>query len=147
MKRRSFIGMIGAAFAVPAIPFAAPSVGYSRATYGMAVLHARTRAHVSARGLAFCLKVSVPQAEAMVAEMARGGLVRPIAGGSMRAVSNILNPGVWGTVASQSVKVTEPQQPKGAMSCGGTSELQNDLSLMLAHLQNICRARGMTVVA
>jgi len=140
MKRRSFIGMIGAALAVPTMPIAAPSVGYSRATYGLAVLHARTRAHVSARGLAYCLKVSAAQAEAMVAEMSAKGLVRPLAGGSVRAVSNILNPGVWGTAGVSAKPATRhqiklPQTPK------------TDLSAMMAHLHKLCRSRGMVVAA
>jgi len=142
MKRRSFIGMIGAALAAPALPMAAPAAGYSRATYGLAVLHARTRAHVSARGLSYCLKVSTAQAEAMVAEMSAKGLVRPIAGGSVRAVSNILNPGVWGTASASVAKPSPAQQPKInlQMPSQGT-----DLSAMMAHLHKLCRARGMVI--
>jgi len=143
MKRRNFIGLLGAALAAPAIPMAAPSVGYSRATYGLAVLHARTRAHVSARGLAFCLKVPVAQAEAMVSEMAANGLVRPLMGGSVRAVSNILNPGVWGTGAVATTQVQAPQMPKVTLPDATPS--QPDLGLMMAHLRKLCRLRGMAV--
>jgi len=57
-------------------------------------------------------KVSTAQAEAMVAEMSAKGLVRPIAGGSVRAVSNILNPGVWGTASASVAKPSPAQQPK-----------------------------------
>ena len=143
MKRRNFIGLIGAAIAAPALPMAAPAAGYSRVTYGLAVLHARTRAHVSARGLSYCLKVNAAQAEAMVAEMSAKGLVRPIAGGSVRAVSNILNPGVWGTVGASTAKPIT-QQPKVNLRL----QSQNvDLSTMMAHLHKLCRSRGMVVAA
>ena len=142
MKRRNFIGMLGAALAAPAIPMAAQAAGYSRATYGLAVLHARTRAHVSARGLSYCLKVSAAQAEAMVAEMSANGLVRPIAGGSVRAVSNILNPSVWGTAGVAKAKPTPSQQPKVDLRIQSHGP---DLSALMAHLHKLCRARGFVV--
>lgn len=102
MKRRGFLTMLGAAVTAPALPAvssAPAAAAYNRYMYGLAVFHARTRAHVSARGIAYCLKVSTAQAEAMIAEMTKNGLVKPVfgAGGNVRAVSNILNTDTWGT--------------------------------------------------
>ena len=101
MKRRGFIGMLGAAAVAPMLPAAAAPAAtatYNRYMFGLAVFHARTRAHVSAAGIAFRLKVTTAQAEAMIAEMTRKGMVTPIMGspGKLRAVSNIVKPGVWG---------------------------------------------------
>jgi 3-isopropylmalate/(R)-2-methylmalate dehydratase small subunit len=101
MKRRGFLTMLGAAVAAPALPAvssAPAAAAYNRYMYGLAVFHARTRAHVSARGIAYCLKVSTAQAEAMISEMTKNGLVKPVfgAGGNVRAVSNILNTDTWG---------------------------------------------------
>ena len=105
MKRRGFLKMLGAAVAAPALPAvssAPAAAAYNRYMYGLAVFHARTRAHVSARGIAYCLKVSTAQAEAMISEMTKNGLVKPVfgAGSNVRAVSNILNTDTWGTAGA-----------------------------------------------
>lgn len=148
MKRRNFLGLIGATVAAPFLPAGAGmattpvAAAYNRYTFGLAVFHARTRAHVSARGLAHCLRVSLPQAEAMIAEMSGKGLVTPVLGGpagKVRAVSNILKDDVWGlkrtaqrnqSARQRSNRVArdaDHQRPKGGA----------DLSLFVAHLRGL----------
>ena len=144
MKRRGFLGLIGAALATPLMPtMGAAGAGYSRATYGMAVLHARTRHHVSARGLAHCLKVSTPQAKAMLGEMASSGLVKPITGGAgvhVRAVSNILQPTAAGLTQGAKAKRDragqQTQDPQTAPS---------NLNALMAHLHHMCVDNGITL--
>ena len=142
MKRRGFLAMIGAAAVAPLMPAAgtAQAVTYNRYTYGLAVFHARTRAHVSARGIAHCLKVSVPQAEAMIAEMANNGLVKPVFGGpNVRAVSNILKPDAWGLDKAA-------RQARAKIRRDRNVQLQiEDQSTLMGHLRQMCVDYGMTL--
>ena len=101
MKRRSFLTMIGGAALAPALPnmgaIAPATAGYSRYQYGLAVFHARCRTNVSAAGIAHRLKVTLPQAEAMMSEMVRANYVTPVAGGTRaKAVSQIAQPDFLG---------------------------------------------------
>ena len=102
MKRRNFLTMMGATALAPALPaFGAPisvaAGGYNRYQYGLAVFHARTRANISAAGIAHRLKVSMPQAEAMIGEMIESNYVKPVLGGSkVKAISNITKPDFLG---------------------------------------------------
>jgi len=150
MKRRSFLGMVGAAIAVPAMPFAAPSapaVVYSRSTYGLAVLHARTRPHVSARGLAHCLKLPKSQASAMMAEMVESNLITPIKGavdGSMRATSNILINDPWGLARTSAPRPKTVDQADRDHKAD-TARTEARIDLMLVHLRDLCVRNGMAL--
>lgn len=141
MKRRGFLSLLGAALAAPTLPAAAAApASYSRATYGLAVFHARTRAHVSARGLSWCLKVPMAQANAMMAEMTRTGLVTPVGlGGQMRAVSNILQPQPWHVGASTATH--SAQRRTTDLSAKGSPSLPD----WLRHVRGIARANGHTL--
>lgn len=101
MQRRHFPTMMGAATVAPALPaLGAPAqaaTGYNRYQFGLAVFHARTRTQVSAAGIAHSLKVSLPQAEAMIGEMVDANFVKPVLGGTrVKAVSNITKPDMLG---------------------------------------------------
>lgn len=151
VKRRSFLGMIGAAVATPALPAmggGAAGVTYSRSAYGMAVLHARTRHHVSARGIAHCLKVTLPQAKAMITEMSAGGLVKPVVGGAgvhVRAVSNILQPSVIGMrTAGIEAKKRAAQRAQEAQRTR-TARAGTGQNAMVGHLHHMCVASGHTL--
>ena len=143
MKRRGFLTMFGAAIAAPALPMAAPAPAaavYNRYMYGLAVFHARTRAHVSARGLALGLKVTTAQAEAMIAEMASGGLVKPVGASNVRAVSNILKPDAWGLSRTAAKQRSEVRKAKRLVNAA-----QPDVSPLMAHLHEMCRDAGFAV--
>lgn len=144
MKRRLFLSLLGGAAIAPGLPaISAPSsVAYSRTVFGQAVFHARTRAHVSAKGIAFRLKVPVAQAEAMIGEMASKGMVTPVVGkpGAVRAVSNILKPGVW----------RAPKEHGSTQSNVADKDLRHtdrhsapDLPPFVQHLRKMCQAEGM----
>lgn len=136
--------MFGAAIAAPALPMAAPAhapAAYSRYMYGLAVFHARTRAHVSARGLALGLKVSKSQATAMIAEMTTDRLVKPVglSGGNVRAVSNILKPDAWGLNQAARKQRSDTRKAKHAV------KRDPNISPLMAHLHQICRDAGFTL--
>lgn len=142
MKRRGFLSMISAAAVAPALPaMAAPAVTatYNRYMFGLAVFHARTRAHVSAAGIAFRLKVSTIQAEAMIAEMATKGMVTPVLGkpGAVRAVSNIVKPGIWDN--AKAAEKTQSQTPDG------TDGHTQGTPSMIAHLRQMCAGQGIAL--
>ena len=146
MKRRGFLRMLGAAAAaplLPAIPSAATAAaGYNRYQYGLAVFHARTRAHVSARGLAYCLKVTPAQAQAMIAEMSAKGMVTPVtgSGGSVRAVSNILKPDMWGL--DKSMRQARSRARRSNRMDRTEAVRPTD---WIDYLRDLCRAEGMTL--
>lgn len=152
MKRRGFMQLLGAALAAPALPAVAPAAtvaGYNRYTYGLAVFHARTRAHISARGLAHCLKVTPAQAQAMIAEMSSSGLVTPVIGSTgakVRAVSNILRPDTWGLDAAARKARSADRRARLAKDDERTKHyIEPDLSRFIAHLRDICIANGMAL--
>jgi 3-isopropylmalate/(R)-2-methylmalate dehydratase small subunit len=119
MQRRNFLTMMGATALAPILPAfgtspAAAAVGYNRYQYGLAVFHARTRANISAAGIAHRLKVSVPQAEAMIGEMIDANFVQPVLGSSkVKAISNITKPDMLGfeRTARQSSTATSTASP------------------------------------
>ncbi len=148
MKRRSFLGLFSAAVVAPALPVAAPAaVTYSRSSYGLAVLHERTRPYVSARGLAHCLKLPKSQASTMMAEMTRNNLITLIkraVDGSMRATINILISDPWGlqkTAAARKV-ASDNAKREGKSDPART---RGNIDLMLAHLHDLCVRQGMTL--
>lgn len=149
MKRRGFLRLLGAAVAAPTLPAVTPKAAvaatYNRYTFGLGVFHARTRAHVSVRGLAHRLNLSPEQARLMLAEMAERGLVTPIAGtgGSVRAVSNILKPDMWGL--DRSARAARAQVRLARTAEAPRQARQADLSAMLNYLRGLCVDRGMTL--
>jgi len=119
MQRRNFLTMMGATALAPMLPAlgttpaAVAAAGYNRYQYGLAVFHARTRANISAAGIAHRLKVSVPQAEAMIGEMIKSNFVKPVLNGTkVQAISNITKPDMLGfeRAARQSKAAAKPAQ-------------------------------------
>ena len=92
MKRRSFLSLIGAASAAPVLPgqafgAVAKTASYNRFMYGYAVFKARHGGAVVASDLAAALKVTSGQANAMIAEMTRDGILRKTTSGAVQAVT------------------------------------------------------------
>lgn len=145
MKRRKFLSLIGAVTTAPLMPTlgATTPQAYSRTMFSRAVMHARLRPHVSARGIAYRLKVTVPQAEKMIAEMASKGMVRPVLNGGgvhVRAMSAIVKPQAWG--AGDAARRSRTNQAT-ARRADLTGSHQIECSSMLAHLHQICLDYGM----
>lgn len=149
MKRRRFLSLIGAAATAPlapALPQAAPL--YSRTMFSRAVMHARLRPHVSARGIAYRLKVSTTQAEGMIAEMATKGMVKPVLNGGgvhVRAISSIVKPQLYGVPeAARRTQMSQAAKAQARLT-GDAGPTGVNLSAMLTHLRGICRDAGHTI--
>jgi hypothetical protein len=83
LKRRSFLSLLTAFGASPVLPGRALASGtvaqaasYNRYTYGFAVFWARHGGRFGATQLAKALRISEPQAKAMIEDMLRDRLVR-----------------------------------------------------------------------
>lgn len=96
MKRRKFLGLFGGAIAAPLMPIpavAATKATYSKAALHGAIMHAQTRGSFSVWGLAQAVKVPVAQAEALMGDLAKRGVLGPLQGttfGGRWATSNVL---------------------------------------------------------
>lgn len=154
LRRRGFLGMLGAAIAAPAIPVAAPSVGFSRASYGLALVHAQTYPLVSVRGLVNRLGVSQSQATAILRKMSADGVlgvVAPTRPGTLFASSKVYSGRAATAAATKFVpkgkakpaqgpklrKISVPQ-PKQARKLS----YDFDLSKMMAHLHGLAVPSG-----
>ena len=89
MKRRSFLGLLGAAFSAPLMPPAAVGGSVARAApYGPAALHAviyhaKSRSVFSVCGLSRVANISFEQAEALMGDMAKRGILGPLNGSTV----------------------------------------------------------------
>lgn len=142
MKRRKFLGLFGSAFAAPLLPTpaVAASATYSKVALRGAIKHAQTRGSFSVWGLANAVKVPVAQAEAMMTDLAKRGILGPLQGttfGGRWATSNVLMRDTFAAAkAIQHSNVAQSATHKHA---------EPDLSTLLAHLQRVCVDYGMTL--
>ncbi len=149
MKRRNFLGLIGAAVAAPLMPL--PTMGkaagaaYSSSAMHAAIMHAQARVSFSVWGLAKTLGMTVPQAEALMGDMAKRGIVGPLQGtthGGRWATSNIMQKEMMGAVeAAKRSQLTQPSSQQAQQK----TYAEPDLGRLLAHLRGLCEKQGMTL--
>ncbi len=161
IRRRGFLGMLGAAIAAPMVPVAAPSsVGFSRASYGLAMAHAQKYPLVSVRGLVNRLGLSAPEAKAIITRMSSEGVlgtIAPTRPGTVFAASKVYS---GQTVTTAATAATRAKRPVMKRSKSVTKDIRIpqtkpvkrlgydvDLSAMMAHLRDLCTARDMAVFA
>jgi len=147
MKRRNFLGLFGAALAAPMMPL--PALGnaagaaYSKSAMHGAIMHAQSRVSFSVWGLAQSLGLSVPQAEALMGDMAKRGIVGPLQGvthGGRWATSNIMQKEMLAAAeAAKGARQTAARQTTN------THYAEPDLGRLLAHLRGLCEKQGMTL--
>ena len=93
MKRRSFIGMLGAAVTAPALPMAAPSL--SPKISALVAAHVRKYPVITVLGISNRIGIPQAQAEEVLYDLARQGLVGPVTPGPhgpVRAKSTLFKP-------------------------------------------------------
>ena len=150
MKRRGFLGMLGAVLSAPALPTMALA-GAPGGAWKAAILHAQKFPVISVAGLANRCGVSLDQADAMIKELAARDMVKlvgPSATGRVRAASKILTNDPWGlgrTSKPQPASAkAKPQQNKTKATQAPKSESPY-IEPWLAHLRKLCVDRGMTL--
>lgn len=143
MKRRNFLGLFGGAIAAPLMPLpalATAQAGYSQAAMHGAILHAQTHSAFSIWNLAKTLNLPIAQAEALMGDMAKRGIVGPLQGatfGGRWATSNVLLRDTL--AASKAVQQAKTKTPE----FNTHSQAEGDLSTMIAHLRKVCIDYGM----
>jgi len=141
MKRRNFLGLFGGAIAAPLIPLPAMAqAGYSKAAMHGAIMHAQTRASFSIWGLANAVKIPVAQAEALMGDLAKRGIIGPLQGttfGGRWATSNVL---LRDTLAATQA-ATQSNAKTAKFKTSNATE--PDLDTMIAHLRKVCTDYGL----
>lgn len=147
MKRRGFLGLFGAAIAAPMMPL--PALGnvagaaYSKSAMHGAIMHAQSRVSFSVWGLAKSVGVSTLQAEALMGDMAKRGILGPLQGtthGGRWATSNILQKEMLGAV-----QAAKKAHQSASHQTSQKSYAEPDLGRLLAHLRGLCEKQGMTL--
>ncbi|MEN8894817.1 MAG: hypothetical protein ABF248_01845 [Yoonia sp.] len=146
MKRSGFLGMIGAAVTAPLMPMPvmgkAAGAAYSKSAMHAAIMHAQSRFSFSVWGLAKTVGVSLPEAEALMGDMAKRGILGPLQGtthGGRWATSNILQKEMY--AAAQAAKSAQ----RSITSHTTKTYAEPDLGRLLAHLRGLCEKQGMTL--
>jgi len=144
MKRRRFLSLIGAATTAPLIPMPSLRAGaasvaaapYSKAALHGAIMHAQSSRYISAFGLTKLLKVSVAQADALMADLAGRGVIAPLSGAkasSRWAASRVHHP-VFARVPRSGQHRANRRVDDRRLR---TDPAQPDIDLLLAHLRDL----------
>jgi hypothetical protein len=149
MQRRKFLGLFGAAVTAPFVPApafaaAAQKVTYSPAAVHAAIYYAQSRAVFSVWGLSKAANLNVAQAELLMGDLAKRGVLGPLQGttyGGRWATSKVL--------LSDKLALTKARrlarEKKLTVEANQKRFTQPDLSKLIAHLRGICLDNGMTL--
>ncbi len=140
MKRRSFLGLFGAAVATPFLPKTAAArvakaAPYSAAAVHAAIIHAQSRAVFSVWGLARALNLPLEATEALMGDLAKRGVVGPLQGttyGGRWASSKIMSHKALAARMAQRRMMSEPAGDADAAPQQGP-----DLSALMTHLRGL----------
>ncbi len=144
--------MLGAALGAPMLPAAgaaAPAAGLSKSAFDVAVAHAQKFPVISTAGLSKHGKLTAEQAEAMIKWLASEGkvkLIGPSRSGAARAASRILTNDPWGIARTAQERQAAATQKRAAEAQEpDVQPARAKVAPWLAHVQDICRQRGMTL--
>jgi hypothetical protein len=151
MKRRGFLSMLGGAFAAPLLPSvsfaAATKAAYPASALHAAIYHAQQRVNFSVFSLAKQLRLDLGQAEVLMADMSKRGILGPMQGSTQAgrwACSK-----VWTHPMANAAAARDAAHSKRAADQTSAKEprrhTEPDLSQFMAHLYEICRTQGMTL--
>lgn len=144
LKRRSFLAMLGAAAATPALPGGAPVL--SARVKALAAAHARKYPFVSVIGLSKRVGVTTAEAEGLLAHLSQRGMVGPVraaATGPVSAASNLFRPAPSLAYAAQAraaarqatIAQAARQRAKAMLTSGPARD-------WLHHLRRLCVQNG-----
>ena len=148
IKRRGFLAMLGGAFAAPLMPSvslgAATKAAYPASALHAAIYHAQTRVNFSVFALAQQLGLQLGQAEAVMTEMTKRGILGPLQGTTQSgrwASSRVLRRPFADGVAAR--KLADARRAKVDQEQADASDARGaNLRPFLTHLYDLCRAQG-----
>lgn len=150
IKRRGFLGMLGGAFAAPLLPSAslgaATKAAYPASALHAAIYHAQSRVNFSVFALAKQLRLDMGQAEQLMADMSKRGIVGPLQGSTQ--AGRWARSKVWThpmVNAETARKASKANREPAKTTAEPRTYKEPDLRHMMAHLQNICRSQGMAL--
>ncbi len=153
MKRRGFLSMLGGAFAAPLLPSvsfaAATKAAYPASALHAAIYHAQQRVNFSVFSLAKQLRLDLDlgQAEALMADMSKRGILGPMQGSTK--AGRWARSKVWTHPMANAAAARDAAHSKRATDQTSAKEprryTEPDLSQFMAHLYDICRTQGMTL--
>lgn len=146
IKRRSFLTLLGAAIAAPAAAISGPALPANIGA--LAAAHVRKYPFVSTTGLSNRLGLSVPQAQRLLLDLSRSGLVGPVqscARGPIHAASKVFTP-----TSDSLIRVAQARAARQRAAAlrrigtdGNARRMRVDLRPLLRHLHEICRDTGL----
>jgi hypothetical protein len=149
MKRRSFLTMLGAAVAAPAASLGAAAMPANIG--GLAATHAKTYPFVSATGLSRRLGLSISQAQQVLVDLSRKGIVGPVQScntGPIHAASKVFTPTSDSLIrlaqtreAARKAKAARALEAKAKAA----PQMQVDLTGLLRRLHTLCAGHDMTL--
>ena len=154
LRRRNFLGLIGAAAAAPLMPMGASAAGYSRAGYAAAIAHAKRYPLVTVSGMAKRTGLPVKEVEAIVGRMSSEGMLgmlNPTRPGTIRASSKIFTKDVYGLVRTSQPRPAarttqaEPQKTQPKPQAAQAQPVTDHADALMAHLHQLCRSYGMAL--
>lgn len=151
MRRRNFLGLLGAALAAPMMPAASSAAGAARTTYGAAIAHAQKYPMVSIAGMSKRVGVSTQQAEALLRRMSSEGLIGKLkitAPGRIHAPSKIFTNETYQMIQTAKLQKEHAARMKAhrdMVQAQPEARAGTDLTQMITHLRKICTAQGMTL--
>ena len=151
MKRRGFLSMLGGAFAAPLLPSvsfaAATKAAYPASALHAAIYHAQQRVNFSVFLLAKQLRLDLGQAEALMADMSKRGILGPMQGSTQ--AGRWARSKVWTHPMANAAAARDAAHSNRAADQTSAKEprryTEPDLSQFMAHLYDICRTQGMTL--
>jgi len=150
LKRRGFLGLLGGAIVAPLMPTASLGAA-SKAAYPLSALHAaifqaKTRVNFSVHSLAQKLGLELAQAEQIMLDMSKRGILGPMQGSTQ--AGRWARSRVWRHPAPGATAGQAASRNTGA-SNSKTKAVQNtpmaDLRPFLSHLYQLCQSQGMTL--
>ncbi len=138
VKRRSFLAMMGAAAATPALPSGVPSLAPKLKALGVA--HAKKFPFVSIMGLSKRLKISDHQAQELLGYLNRKGIVGPL-----NSSATGLSSGPSRTFRAAPVKTRMAEAQRARTKAAREKALEAKArrhSDMMAYLRKLCVDQG-----
>ncbi len=150
--RRGFLQMLGGAFVAPLMPSAsfgaATKAAYPASALHAAIYHAKSRVNFSVFSLSRTLGIDLGQAEQVMSDMSARGILGPLQGSTQSgrwALSKVWERPIVDAAAAQKLSRTKRNSAGRQVQAETPTYAEPDLRRLMAHLQDICRSKGMAL--